>query len=107
MNQELLNLFIRSVFIQNLALSYFLGMCTFLAVSKKIETAMGLGLAVVIVQTITVPINNLFLTYILKKGSLAWFGFPNADLSFLSLICFIHIFFNQLNIFHGKKFKVN
>ena len=98
MNYELLNLFIRSVFIQNLALSYFLGMCTFLAVSKKIETAIGLGFAVVVVQTITVPINNLFLTYILKQGALAWLGFPNTDLSFLSLICFIGLIASLVQI---------
>ncbi|MGD9638281.1 MAG: NADH:ubiquinone reductase (Na(+)-transporting) subunit E [Alphaproteobacteria bacterium] len=89
MNYELFNIFMISAFIQNLALSYFLGMCTFLAVSKKIETALGLGLAVIVVQTITVPVNNLLLNYILKKGALSWLGFPDVDLSFLSLICFI------------------
>ncbi|MGD9639533.1 MAG: Rnf-Nqr domain containing protein, partial [Alphaproteobacteria bacterium] len=66
MNYELFNIFMISAFIQNLALSYFLGMCTFLAVSKKIETELGLGLAVIVVQTITVPVNNLFLNYIFK-----------------------------------------
>lgn len=88
---ELLNLAIRSVFVENLALSFFLGMCTFLAISKKIETAFGLGVAVVAVQTLTVPANNLVYQYFLKDGALAWAGMPDVDLSFLGLISYIGI----------------
>ena len=66
-----LSLFVRSVFIENLALSFFLGMCTYLAISKKIETALGLGAAVTVVQTITVPVNNLIVTFLLAPGALA------------------------------------
>lgn len=86
---DLINLFIKSVFVENMALSFFLGMCTFLAVSKKISTALGLGIAVVVVQTITVPANNLMYTYLLKDGALAWAGLPDVDLSFLGLISYI------------------
>lgn len=86
-----INLFIKAVFVENLALAFFLGMCTFLAVSKKIETAIGLGIAVVVVQAITVPVNNLLFQYVLKDGALAWAGFPEADLSFLGLICYIGV----------------
>ena len=88
---ELVNLAIRSVFVENLALSFFLGMCTFLAISKKIETAFGLGVAVVAVQTLTVPANNLVYQYFLKDGALAWAGMPDVDLSFLGLIPYIGI----------------
>lgn len=86
---DLLTLFVQSVFVENLALAFFLGMCTFLAVSKRVETAVGLGLAVIVVQTVTVPVNNLILTYVLKDGALAWAGLPDVDLSFLILISFI------------------
>jgi len=86
-----INLFVKSVFIENLALAFFLGMCTFLAVSKKIETALGLGLAVIVVQTITVPVNNLILQYLLDDGALAWAGLPEVDLSFLGLISYIGV----------------
>jgi Na+-transporting NADH:ubiquinone oxidoreductase subunit E len=74
-----------------MALAYFLGMCSFLACSKKVETAIGLGLAVVFVQTLTVPLNNLLLRYLLREGALAWISprWPNVDLSFLSFILFI------------------
>ncbi len=89
--EHYLSLFIRSVFIENLALSFFLGMCTFLAVSKKIETALGLGIAVVLVQSITVPANNLIYQYLLKEGALSWAGLPNVDLSFLGLISYIGV----------------
>lgn len=91
---DLLTLFLRSVFVENLALAYFLGMCTFLAVSKNVKTAMGLAVAVVIVQAITVPANNLMLYYFLRPGALAeWFGpsFKQVDLSFLGLIVYIGI----------------
>jgi Na+-transporting NADH:ubiquinone oxidoreductase subunit E len=86
-----INLFIKSIFIENLALAFFLGMCTFLAVSKKIETAVGLGVAVVVVQALTVPANNLLFQYLLKDGALAWAGLPDVDLSFLGLITYIGI----------------
>jgi len=86
-----LSLFIKSVFIENLALGFFLGMCTFLAVSKKVNTAMGLGIAVVVVQAITVPINNLLYNHLLREGALAWAGLPNVDLSFLGLISYIGV----------------
>ncbi|MDH3595440.1 MAG: NADH:ubiquinone reductase (Na(+)-transporting) subunit E [Rhodospirillales bacterium] len=86
-----LSLFIEAVFVENLALSFFLGMCTFLAVSKKVETAIGLGAAVVLVQGITVPVNNLIYRYLLKDGAWAWAGWPEADLSFLGLISYIGV----------------
>ena len=88
---SLSNLFIASVFTENIALSFFLGMCTFLAVSKKIETAFGLGITVIVIQTITVPVNNLIYHLLLAPGALAWAGLPEADLSFLSLISFIGV----------------
>lgn len=86
---DLLTLFVQSVFVENLALAFFLGMCTFLAVSSRVETAFGLGLAVVVVQALSVPLNNLILTYVLKPGALAWAGLADVDLSFLVLISFI------------------
>jgi Na+-transporting NADH:ubiquinone oxidoreductase subunit E len=86
-----LSLLVRSIFIENLALSFFLGMCTFLAVSKKVETALGLGVAVVFVQAITVPANNLIFNYLLKEGALGWAGLPEVDLSFLGLITYIGV----------------
>lgn len=88
---DLLSLFAKAIFIENLALSFFLGMCTFLAVSKKIETAFGLGFAVFVVLAITVPINNLIYQNILQEGALAWAGLPNVDLSFLGLISYIGV----------------
>ena len=88
---DLVNLFIKAVFVENLALSFFLGMCTFLAVSKKISTAIGLGAAVVAVQTLTVPLNNLIYQFLLKDGALAWAGLPEVDLSFLGLISYIGV----------------
>lgn len=88
---DLLSLAVKSVFIENLALAFFLGMCTFLAVSKKIQTALGLGFAVFVVLAITVPINNLIFQYFLKEGALAWAGLPEVDLSFLGLISYIGV----------------
>ena len=85
--EHYLSLLVRSIFIENLALSFFLGMCTFLAVSKKVKTAMGLGIAVVVVQTIAVPANNLIYNFVLKDGALS----PGLDLSFLSFITFIGV----------------
>ena len=73
-------LFIESIFVENLALAFFLGICTFLAVSKKIATALGLGLAVVVAQGITVPVNNVLFQYFLKDGALSWAGLPEVDL---------------------------
>jgi Na+-transporting NADH:ubiquinone oxidoreductase subunit E len=87
--EHYVNLAIKALFVENLALSFFLGMCTFLAISKKVETSFGLGVAVIVVQMITVPINNLFNQYLLRPGALSWAGLPEVDLSFLSLIVFI------------------
>lgn len=86
---ELTSLFLRAAFVENLALAYFLGMCTFLAVSKRVETAFGLGLALFVVQAITVPANHLIHEVLLRRGALAWAGLPQVDLSFLRLITFI------------------
>lgn len=86
-----LDIIIRSIFLENLPLSFFLGMCTFLAISKQVKTAIGLGVAVLFLQIITVPINNLILTYLLKPGALAWAGYPDLDLSFLGLLTYIAI----------------
>ncbi len=86
-----LSLFVRAVFIENMALVFFLGMCTFIAISKKIETSAGLGIAVVVVLTITVPINNLIYQYVLADGALAWAGLPDVDLSFLGFITYIGV----------------
>jgi len=85
------NLFIKAAFVENLALSFFLGMCTFLAISKRVETAIGLGVAVVAVQTITVPVNHLIFKYLLADGALAWAGMPDVDLSFLGLVSYIGV----------------
>ena len=87
----LTELFLRSVFLDNLALSFFLGMCTFLAVSKRVDTAFGVGLAMMFVQTVTVPVNNLIYTQLLAPGALAWAGLGDIDLSFLRLIAFIGV----------------
>ncbi|MEQ1438068.1 NADH:ubiquinone reductase (Na(+)-transporting) subunit E [Fontimonas sp. SYSU GA230001] len=89
--EHYVNLAIRSLFVENLALSFFLGMCTFLAISKKIETALGLGIAVIAVQSLTMPLNNLLFQYVLKPGALAWAGLPGTDLTFLGLILYIGV----------------
>ncbi len=89
--EHYLSLLMRSIFIENMALAFFLGMCTFLAVSKKVDTAIGLGIAVIVVQTITVPVNNLIYQYLLKQGALAWLGLPDIDLTFIGLICYIGV----------------
>ncbi len=86
-----LNLLIKAVFVENLALTFFLGMCTFLAISKQIETAMGLGAAVIVIQTITVPVNNLIFNHVLQAGALDWAGLPDVDLSFLGFITYIGV----------------
>jgi Na+-transporting NADH:ubiquinone oxidoreductase subunit E len=85
------SLLIQSIFVENLALSFFLGMCTFIAVSKTIETALGLGAAVIVVQGITMPVNNLLFQILLKPGALAWAGLPDLDLSFLGFIAYIGV----------------
>lgn len=86
-----LSLFIRAIFIENMALAFFLGMCTFIAISKKVSAAIGLGVAVIVVLTITVPLNNLIYTYVLANGALSWAGLPDVDLSFLGLITYIGV----------------
>ena len=89
--EHYISLFIRSVFIENMALAYFLGMCTFLAVSKKVTTAMGLGVAVIVVLTISVPTNQVIYQNILAPGALEWAGLPEADLSFLGFLTYIGV----------------
>ena len=90
---ENLNLFIRSIFIDNMIFAYFLGMCSFIAVSKNVKTALGLGIAVTFMLVITLPVNYLLNTYVLRPGAMAWLGegFANVNLSFLSLILFIAV----------------
>ena len=88
---ELINLFIKAVFVENLALTFFLGMCTFLAVSKQIATALGLGIAVVVVQTLTVPINNVIYQFLIRDGALEWAGLSEMNLNFLGLISYISV----------------
>ena len=87
----LLELLLRSVFLDNLALSFFLGMCTFLAVSSRVSIAFGVGLALLVVQTVTIPVNNLIYQWLLAPGALAWAGLGDVDLSFLRLIVFIGV----------------
>ena len=89
--EHFISLFVKSIFIENMALSFFLGMCTFIAISKKVQTAIGLGVAVIVVLGITVPVNNLIYTYLLADGALSWAGLPNVDLSFLGLISYIGV----------------
>jgi Na+-transporting NADH:ubiquinone oxidoreductase subunit E len=91
--EHYLSLFVKSVFVENLALAFFLGMCTFLAVSKNVKTAIGLGIAVVVIQTITIPANNLIYQHLLKPGALAWLdpSYESVDLSFLGLISYIGV----------------
>jgi len=91
MLEQSLSLFVRAVFVENMALAFFLGMCTFIAVSKKIETAVGLGVAVVVVLTITVPVNNLIFNLLLAEGALSWAGMPGVDLSFLGFLSYIGV----------------
>jgi len=87
----MIEIIVQSIFADNLALSFFLGMCTFLAVSKKVSTALGLGLAVIVTLTVTTALNNLVYIYLLKPGALSWMGVENTDLSFLKLVAFIGI----------------
>ena len=95
-----LNLFVKSIFIENMIFAYFLGMCSYLAVSKTVKTANGLGLAVIFVLSITVPINFLLDNYLLKPGSLSWIGseYLSIDLSFLRLIMFIAVIASMVQL---------
>jgi Na+-transporting NADH:ubiquinone oxidoreductase subunit E len=88
---NLVDIFIRAVLIENLALAFFLGMCTFLAVSKQVKTTLGLGVAVIVVEGISVPLNNLIYNYLLRDGALAWAGLGHLDFSFLGLISYIGV----------------
>ena len=94
MLEHYLSLFVKSVFVENIALVFFLGMCTFLAVSKRVETAYGLGIAVIVVQTITVPANNLIYNYVLKEGALI----KGVDLTFLGLLAYIGVIASMVQI---------
>ncbi|MCY4324020.1 MAG: NADH:ubiquinone reductase (Na(+)-transporting) subunit E [Gammaproteobacteria bacterium] len=91
MIEQYLGLFVQAIFVENMALTYFLGMCTFIAISKKIETAFGLGVAVILVLAITTPVNNLIYNLLLREGALAWAGFPDVDLSFLGYLSYIGV----------------
>jgi Na+-transporting NADH:ubiquinone oxidoreductase subunit E len=93
-----LNIFTTSAFVDNLALAFFLGMCTFLATSKRVETAIGVGIAVIVVQTITVPVNNVLYNYLLKGGALRWAGLGQVNLTFLSLIVHISVIAAMIQI---------
>jgi Na+-transporting NADH:ubiquinone oxidoreductase subunit E len=87
----MLDIFLRAVLIENLALAFFLGMCTFLAVSKQVKTTLGLGAAVIVVETISVPLNNLIYNHLLREGALEWAGLGHLDFSFLGLISYIGV----------------
>ena len=89
--EHYLSLLVKSIFVENILLAYFLGMCSFLACSKKVETAIGLGFAVIFVLTVTTPANWAIKHFLLNEGALAWAGAPNVDLSFLSFIAFIAV----------------
>ncbi len=97
MAEHYISLFVKAVFVENMALAFFLGMCTYLAVSKQVTTAVGLGIAVIVVQTITVPINNLIFTHVLTEGALAWAGF-DVDLTFLGLVTYIGVIAAMIQI---------
>lgn len=91
--ENILNIFVKSIFIDNMVFAFFFGMCSYIAVSKTVKTAMGLGLAVIFVMTVTVPVNYLLNEYVLKAGALSWISpsMADVDLSFLSLIVFIAV----------------
>jgi len=89
--EQLLSIFVTAIFIENMALQLFLGMCTFLAVSKKVETAVGLGIAVVVVQAITVPVNNIIFNQLLREDALSWVGLEGVSLEFLGFLCYIGV----------------
>lgn len=86
-----LDIVLRAIFSENLALAYLLGMCTFLAISKRVDTALGLSVVVIVVETLTIPINQVLYTTVLQPGALAWAGFPQMDLSFLRFLTFIGV----------------
>lgn len=98
--QDLLNIFVKSIFVENMIFAYFLGMCSYLAVSKKVTTGVGLGAAVIFVLGITVPVNYLLENYVLKEGALSWLGpqFAEVDLSFLSFIMFIAVIASMVQL---------
>ena len=98
--QDLANIFIKSIFIDNMVFAYFLGMCSYLAISKTVKTSVGMGLAVIFVLSITVPINYLLVNYVLEKGALVWLGeeFKDIDLSFLSFIMFIAVIASMVQL---------
>ncbi|NQU51995.1 MAG: NADH:ubiquinone reductase (Na(+)-transporting) subunit E [Bacteroidetes bacterium] len=98
--ENLINIFIKSIFIENMVFAYFFGMCSYLAVSKKVSTAMGLGIAVIFVLAITVPVNYLLENYILNEGALVWLSedFASVDLSFLRFIMFIAIIASMVQL---------
>ena len=100
MGQELLSLFVRSIFTENMIFAYFLGMCSYLAVSKTVKTAVGLGAAVIFVLTITLPVNWLLENFVLKEGALDWIhpSFASVDLSFLSFIMFIAVIASMVQL---------
>ena len=89
--EHYISLFVKAAFVENMALAFFLGMCSFLAVSKKVDTAIGLGAAVTFVLAVTCPLNNLLYNYLLADGALAWAGYPDLDLSFLGLLTYIGV----------------
>jgi Na+-transporting NADH:ubiquinone oxidoreductase subunit E len=90
--------FFRSVFLENLALAYFLGMCTFLAVSKKVKTTIGLGIAIIVVEAISVPLNNVLYNFVLRDGALAWAGLGHMDFSYLGLLTQIAVIAAMIQI---------
>ena len=98
--QEFINILIKSIFIDNMIFAYFIGMCSYLAVSKTVKTSVGLGIAVIFVQIITVPLNYLLLNYVLKEGALVWLGegFHDIDLSFLSFIMYIAVIASMVQL---------
>lgn len=98
--ENIINIFVKSIFLENMVFAYFLGMCSYLAVSKSVKTATGLGLAVIFVLGITIPVNYLLENYVLKEGALAWLGpnFVDVDLSFLSFIMFIAVIASMVQL---------
>ena len=96
--ENLINIFLRSIFVENLALAFFLGMCTFLAVSKQVKTSLGLGVAVIVVLAISVPLNNLLYNVFLREGALTWLGLGEMDFSFLGLISYIALIAAMIQI---------
>ena len=96
--ENLISLFVNSVFVGNILLAYFLGMCSYLSVSKNLQTSLGLGLAVTFVLAITTPANWLVYRYLLAPGALAWAGLPQTDLSFLKLVLFIAVIAGMVQV---------